>query len=58
MKKRENLKGRDGLQTIDGVTVVAGDVGVRFYTKHMSPAARKRKKKKRSARKASRRVNR
>lgn len=58
MKKRVSKKGKDGMQTIDGVTVLAGDVGTRFYIKHMSPAARKRKKKKRSERKRSKRGNR
>lgn len=52
------VKMRDGLQNIDGVVVNEGEGGKAFYHKHMSPKARKRKKKSRGSKKAARRINR
>lgn len=49
---------REGLQTIDGVTVNAGEGGKAFYHKHMAPKARAGKKSSRKQSKASRRRNR
>lgn len=49
---------REGLQTIDGVTVNAGEGGKAFYHKHMAPKARHGKKKDRRQKKSSRRRNR
>ncbi len=55
---RENVKMRDGLQTIDGIVVNAGEGGKAFYHKHMAPKARHGKRQNRKQKKASRRRNR
>lgn len=52
------IKMREGLKKIDGVTVNDNEGGTRFYFKHMSPKAREGKKKNRKASRRSRRANR
>lgn len=54
---REAVKrGRKGLIEIEGVMVLEGEGGRRFYHKHMSPKAQARKKKRKvNAKKAKRR---
>ena len=48
---------REGLQKIDGIVVNAGEGGKAFYHKHLSPKARKKKKKLRVNRRRAKRKN-
>ncbi len=58
MKKRQHLKGRDGMIEIEGVMVQEGEGGRRFFHKHMSSKAQARKKKRKANAKKAKRRNR